>query len=127
MKVQRRNISEVSQQEKVEIHFKFKDLRKGYAEIAREHLLDNCDIYNLVNEIEKIRATRANNPAVKHVLRRLHINKNRKETKPGKSNQRKGGMNPADVDKQAATKKHGYKQPVNQAMALAFKDAFKNK
>lgn len=82
MKAVCRNISEVSQQEKVLIHFKFNDLKAGYAEIAREHLLDNCDIYNIVQEIERIRAFRAANPKVKHVLRRVLVNKHRKETKP---------------------------------------------
>jgi len=77
-----RSISEVSQQEKVQIHFKFNDLKAGYAEIAREHLLDNCDIYNIVQEIERIRAFRAANPKVKHVLRRVLVNKHRKEVKP---------------------------------------------
>lgn len=77
-----RSVSEVSQQEKVQIHFKFNDLKAGYAEIAREHLLDNCDIYNIVQEIEKIRAHRAANPKVKHVLRRVLINKHRKQAKP---------------------------------------------
>lgn len=82
MKAVCRSISEVSQQEKVQIHFKFNDLKAGYAEIAREHFLDNCDIYNIVQEIERIRAFRASNPKVKHILRRVLVNKHRKETKP---------------------------------------------
>ena len=55
MKIVQRNISEVSQQEKVQIHFKFNDLKRGYAEIARVHKLDNGDIYMIVQEIERIR------------------------------------------------------------------------
>ena len=77
MKIVQRNISEVSQQEKVQIHFKFNDLKLGYAQIAREHMLDNGDIYVIVQEIERIRAFRAENPKVKHVLRRVYINKHR--------------------------------------------------
>ncbi|QDH49217.1 hypothetical protein PHYNN_31 [Pantoea phage Phynn] len=81
MKATRRNISEISPEEKVQIHFKFNDLHKGYAEIAKDHLLDNCDIYTIVHEIDSLRAKRAENLKVKHVYRRVHINKNR-EVKP---------------------------------------------
>ena len=73
MKIVQRNISEVSQEEKVQIHFKFNDLKRGYAEIARVHKLDNSDIYMIVQEIERIRAFRAENPKVKRVLRRVYV------------------------------------------------------
>lgn len=140
MKLQCRNISEVSQQEKVQIHFKFNDLKAGYAEIAREHLLDNCDIYTIVKEIETIRANRAANPQVKAVYRRNHINKKRevlttkKEKSPRPDNRQKTISRELDLnthwekgDHDVPVQKRPYQPPRNQAMALALKAAFKKK
>jgi len=137
MKLIRRNISEVDQAEKVQIHFEFNDQKKGYAEIAREHLLDNCDIYVIVQEIEKIRANRASNPKVKHVLRRVHVNKHRKEQKPVKAarsprpdDRRKVVSRELDLNEEAQGYEDDYRKPErpryqkpNQAMALAFQNA----
>lgn len=140
MKAIRRNISEVSQEEKVQIHFKFNDQNSGYAEIAREHHLDNCDIYTIVQEIEKIRANRAANPKVKHVLRRVYVNKHRKEEKPVKKSRsprpddrRKVVSRELDLNEEAIgieddfVKKPSNKRrhPRNDVMALAFQKAFK--
>ncbi|QJI53285.1 hypothetical protein EBPL_00244 [Enterobacter phage EBPL] len=111
MKIVQRNISEVSQQEKVQIHFKFNDLKLGYAQIAREHMLDNGDIYVIVQEIERIRAFRAENPKVKHVLRRVYINKHREEKRKPKT---KAKRDPRPDNKRKA---------INGAMALAFQEA----
>ncbi|AAX78769.1 hypothetical protein AVU18_gp154 [Citrobacter phage IME-CF2] len=109
MKIVQRNISEVSQEEKVQIHFKFNDLKRGYAEIARVHKLDNGDIYMIVQEIERIRAFRAENPKVKRVLRRVYVNKHRKAAKPVKPKRE-----PRPDNKRKA---------INGAMALAFQEA----
>lgn len=79
-----RSISEVSNEEKVQIHFKFNELRQGYAFIGREHALDNCDIYTIVAEIDHLRANRAHNPEVKHVYRRVFINKHKNKALPAK-------------------------------------------
>lgn len=124
MKIVQRSITEVSQAEKVQIHFKFNDLNAGYAEIAREHQLDNGDIYKIVQEIEKIRAFRAENPKVKHVLRRVYINKHRKEVKPPKKardprpdNRRK------TVSRELDMLFDGSRKGINPAMALAFQQA----
>lgn len=111
MKIVQRNISEVSQAEKVQIHFKFNDLKHGYAEIARVHGLDNGDIYIIVQEIERIRAFRAENPKVKHVLRRVYVNKHRKVEKEPKV---KTKRDPRPDNKRKA---------INGAMALAFQEA----
>lgn len=139
MKAIRRSVSEVSQLEKVQIHFKFNDLKSGYAEIGREHHLDNCDIYTIVTEIEKLRSHRAENPKVKHVMRRVYVNKHRTETKPPKKsrsprpdNRRKVVSRELDLAEDALiTKpvssdepKHSYRQPQNSAMADALKSAF---
>lgn len=135
-----RSISEVSQQEKVQIHFKFNDLKAGYAEIAREHLLDNCDIYNIVQEIEKIRAHRAANPKVKHVLRRVLINKHRKEKpvkkertprlydRKKKNKEKIESVMGFDNSETAINEKANYvinNTHKNAAIALAFQAAFK--
>lgn len=110
MKIIQRNISEVSQAEKVQIHFKFNDLKHGYAEIARVHKLDNSDIYMIVQEIERIRAFRAENPKVKRVLRRVYVNKHRKAAKEPAKTKR----DPRPDNKRKA---------INGAMALAFQEA----
>ena len=72
-----RSISEVGNEEKVQIHFKFTEQHKGYAFTGREHALDNCDIFLIVQEIDKMRANRAHNLEVKHVYRRVFINKHK--------------------------------------------------
>lgn len=77
-----RSISEVGNEEKVQIHFKFTELHKGYAFIGREHALDNCDIYLIVQEIDKMRANRAHNLEVKNVYRRVFINKHKNKPAP---------------------------------------------
>lgn len=72
-----RSINEVGNEEKVHIHFKFTELRQGYAFIGLTHALDNCDVYRIIAEIDKMRANRALNPEVKHVFRRVFINKHK--------------------------------------------------
>ncbi|QPI17833.1 hypothetical protein POP12_041 [Pectobacterium phage POP12] len=73
-----RLISEVTSNEKVQIHFESTELKKGYAEIARLHKIDNCDIYLIIKEVEQLRSVRTSNQEVKHVYRRIHLNKCRK-------------------------------------------------
>lgn len=111
MKIVQRSINEVSREEKIQIHFKFNDLKLGYAEIARVHGLDNGDIYQVVQEIERIRSYRTDNPKVKHVMRRVYINRKKEKAAAVVA---KPKRDPRPDNKRNA---------INGAMALAFQEA----
>lgn len=115
MKIVHRSISELSQDEKVQIHFKFNYLRKGYAEIAREHGLDNGDIYQVVQEIERIRAFRSANLPVKNAMRREAIEIHRKRVYNLERAKR-----PMKKEKKPRPFK---REHLNTSMVLAFQDA----
>lgn len=111
MKITQRSISEVGQAEKVQIHFKFNDLKQGYAEIARVHGLDNSDIYMVVREIDNIREFRRANPQLKHVMRRVFINRKKEKAKAVVATPKR--------ERRPDNKRNA----INGAMALAFQEA----